>query len=287
LLLVGFLCSQIEGRTISHDAGANSAGVLLGPCGSPTAEGPTGTNDDFTNLSIGGGVAMLGGLTASSATVIFKSTVENIGTEDDAFIVTAPSAPTGFRLEISRDFGEHYVDIDPINGSVTIPVAHHASVTFLVRITAPAGLAMLNSYDIVLRATSTINPEITNETIDRVYTSFIRLDKTVRVVSEAGAGGVVNAPPGSEIEFAITYTNISTAGSAGNSLLTAYNLVISDNGNAAPNNWGTTTEHVVGASDNRGGFIIGDREGSTSLTDIITSVEAGQTGVFKFRRSIK
>ena len=70
-------------------------------------------------------------------------------------------------------------------------------------------------------------------------------------------------------------------------MLTAHNLVINENGNAAPNNWGATTEHVIGASDTQGGRIVGDRAGSTSLSDIVMSLEAGQSGVFKFRRRVK
>jgi hypothetical protein len=94
------------------------------------------------------------------------------------------------------------------------------------------------------------------------------------------------APPGAEIEFAITYSNIGSADGVGNSLLTAHNLVISENGNSAPNNWGATTAHIVGASDTQGGHIVGDQAGSTSLTDIVSILEAGQTGVFKFKRRV-
>ncbi len=86
----------------------------------------------------------------------------------------------------------------------------------------------------------------------------------------------INAPAG-----------VSSAAGVGNSLLTAHNLVISENGNSASNNWGATTEHVVGASDTQGGVIVGDRAGSTWLTDIVTTLEAGQTGVFKFKRKVK
>jgi len=43
----------------------------------------------------------------------------------------------------------------------------------------------------------------------------------------------------------------------------------------------------VGASDSQGGLIIGDQMGSTSLTDIVTTLEAGQTGIFKFKRKLK
>ena len=151
----------------------------------------------------------------------------------------------------------------------------------------PAGLKALTGYDTVVRATSTIDPAVTNETIDRIYTGFIRLDSATRFVGPNSTQDISKAVPGSELEFAVTYTNISSAGGVGNSLLTARNLVINENGKAAPNNWATTTEHIVGASDNQGGHILGDREGSTSLTLIVTRLGPGQSGVFKFRRRIR
>lgn len=286
-LVISFGDSEARGESIRQPGGAPLAGVLLGPCGSAAAEGPSGTNDDFTNLSIGSGVAAVGELTTSPASAVFKNTVANTGSSDDAFIITVQSVPAGFRVELSSDFGEHYLELDPLASGIIIPVAYRASRTFLVRVTAPAGLEILSGFDTVIRATSTIDPTVTNETVDRLYTTFIRLNKTVRVAGTQGTEGVASAAPGSEIEFAITYTNISAAGGTGNALLTAYNLVINENGNAAPNSWGTTTEHVVGATDNRGGYIVGDREGSTALAATINSLAAGQSGVFKFRRRIK
>src|SRR6185312_9834948 len=125
-----------------------------------------------------------------------------------------------------------------------------------------------------------------NETIDRVYAGYIRLDLKVRVIG-AGDPEFAKATPGAEIEFTITYTNLSSAQGSGNALLTAYNIVIKQDGNIPPNNWGATTEHIVGASDNQGGNIVGDREGSTCITDIVMALDAGQSGVFKFRRRIK
>ena len=101
------------------------------------------------------------------------------------------------------------------------------------------------------------------------------------------AGRDSDAVPGSELEFIITYTNVSTSGGVGCAPLLAQNIVISANGNAPPNKWAATTEHVVGASDDRGGLIVGDRPGSSSLTNIVASLGAGQSGVFKFRRRIR
>jgi hypothetical protein len=263
--------------------------VLVGPCGLPGAVGPTGVDDDFTNRSVNTGIANVapGGVTTAAGTVVFRNTVQNFGAGDDAFIISAPVAPPGFRIEISTDDGGHYVTVEPWATNVTVPVAYLASATFFVRVTAPAGLKVLTGFDTVIRGTSTVNPTATNDTIDRLYTGFIRIDKTATVINATGTGSAADLVPGAEIEFAITYSNVSSADGVGSSLLTAQNLVINENGFATPNNWGATTDHVVGASDTRGGIILGDRVGSASLSDMIMTLEAGQSGVFKFRRRVK
>jgi hypothetical protein len=69
--------------------------------------------------------------------------------------------------------------------------------------------------------------------------------------------------------------------------LTATNIVITEDGAAAPNNWATYTDHVVGATDSLGGTITGDALNSTLLTDAVASLAAGQSGVFTFKRQIK
>lgn len=284
LFLLGVCGYNVTARSTGRDDGGLSAGVLLGPCGSVYAEGPGGTNDDYTNRSITGGVTAPGSLT-TSATVVFKNTVANVGMSDDTFLITVPSIPAGFRVALSSDFGDHYTPVESPQSGLTLAVASRMSSTFFVRVTTPAGLETLTSHDIVLRATSVRDPSIADETIDRLYTSFIRLDKTVQVVGQPSTG-ITNAAPGSLLEIIITYRNISTSGGLGNSLLTAENLVISADGNSVPDVW-AITDHVVGAFDDRGGYIVGDREGSTSLTNIVNSLRAGQAGVFKFRRRFK
>jgi len=278
-----------NGAVISDDLPLNIGDVLIGPCGVPGAMGPTGVNDDFTNRSVNNGIANVppGGVTTAAATVVFRNTVQNTGAGDDVFMISAPTSPAGFMVEISIDNGDNYFKLETANPSVAMAIGYRAAAIMLVRITAPAGLQILTGFDTVIRVTSTATPAATNDTIDRVYTGFIRLDKSATVVNATGTDGSATATPGAEIEFAITYSNVSSASGVGNSLLTAHNLVISENGNSALNNWGLTTEHVVGASDTQGGQIIGDRDGSTSLTDIVSTLEAGQSGVFKFKRKVK
>ena len=284
LVLSSVVCAAHSGADST-----NVGGVLVGPCGLPGAEGPTGINDDFTNRSINTGIANVfsEGVTKASGAVVFRNMVQNIGTGSDAFVITVPSAPAGFRIEISLDEGASYAAVDSLSRNITLPVAHGAAAIFFMRISAPAGLKVLTGFDTVIRATSTITPTATNDTIDRLYTGFIRLEKTVTVNNATGSGGPNDPVSGAEIEFAVRYSNVSSAQGIGSSLLTAHNLVISEDGKASPNNWAATTDHVTGASDTQAGMIIGDRDGSSSLSDIITTLEAGQSGVFKFKRRIK
>ncbi len=284
-----FVLSSVVCAAIIGDDKSNVGGVLVGPCGLPGAEGPTGINDDFTNRSIDAGIANVppGGVTTAAGTIVFRNMAQNVGTGDDVFVITAPSVPAGFRIEISSDEDASFVALDSWNPSFALPVAHGAAAIFFVRVTAPAGLKVLTGFDTVIRAMSTVTPTATNETIDRLYTGFIQLDKTVTVINSTGVGGPTDPVSGAEIDFAVKYVNVSSADGIGSSLLTAHNLVIKEDGKAPLNNWGATTDHIVGASDSQGGMIFGDREGSSSLSDIITTLEAGRTGIFKFRRRIK
>lgn len=290
-LAIAFFSISAKGAAVIDDVALNPGDVLIGPCGVPGAMGPTGVNDDFTNRSINTGIANVapGGFTTASGSIVFRNTIQNTGAGDDVFLISAPSSAPGFAIEISTDNGDHYVALNGPSANIALPVAYRAATIVLVRITVPAGLHLLTGFDTVIRATSTATVTAVNETIDRVYTGFIRFDKSATVLNrESGLNTESGlAKPGAEIEFIITYSNVSSVSGVGNDLLTAHNLVISENGNSAPNNWGDTTEHVVGASDNRGGTIIGDQDGSKSLTDIISILEAGQTGVFKFRRRVR
>jgi hypothetical protein len=248
--------------------------------------GPTGLNDDFTNRSVNTGISNVppGGVTSAAGTVVFRNTIQNIGVADDVFLLNAPIVPAGFAVELSTDQGDSYVALGSQSPDVALRLAYRAAAIVIVRVTAPSGLKILTGYNIIIRATSSVTPTATNETINRLYTGFIRIDKSATIIN--GSGDSTLAAPGTEIEFAIKYSNVTSGDGVGNSLLTAYHLVISENGNTAPNNWGQTTEHVIGASDTQGGVIIGDRDGSTSLTDMITTLEPGHSGVFKFRRRV-
>ena len=266
--------------------------VLLGPNGQPAAVGPTNTNDDYTNRSTTVGISGVdpSGNTSAvdAAGVVFTNTVQNTGNANDTFTLSAPTVPADFTVEISTDNGTNYTTVSG-GGTVSLPVTYGSSAQILVRIKTTAVKPVLNGFDVVIQAASGITPANTNRTIDRYYTGFVRLDKSYTVANPTGVGGATDPVPGAVITYTITYTNIATTGGTNNSTLTANNLVITENGSAAPNNWATHTDHVINqATDSRGGTITGDTlVTSTVLTDTILSLAAGQSGTFSFKRLIK
>ena len=78
------------------------------------------------------------------------------------------------------------------------------------------------------------------------------------------------------------------SGGTGNVTLTVNSLVITEDGSAAPNNWASTTDQVVGSAvDSSGGTIAGDSAGSSVLTDTVSTLAPGASGTFVFKRRIK
>lgn len=263
-------------------------GVLNGPLGQPTAVGPTDTNDDYTNKSVSVGIAGVapgGATTAPSGAINFSNTVANTGNANDNFTLTVTSFPAGATVVVN---GVTVVNNGVATGNPVAPlaIAFGGSANYTVSVTLPAGLTVLTGYDTVIRATSGNTPASTNDTIDRLYTGFVQLTKAATVANATGVGGPTDSVPGAVITYSITYTNVSSSGGTGNVTLTATNIVITENGANAPNNWATYTTHVVGATDSLGGAITGDAIGSTVLTDTIASLAAGQSGVFTFKRQI-
>ena len=273
--------------------------VLFGPSGAPAAVGPTDNNDDYTNKTVA--PAAIAGLshldTLSSATTVdFTNTVQNTGNADDTFTFTAPTVPAGFTVQISTNGGTSFTTLSG-GGSTTLAVAFGASANVIVRVTAPAGTAVLQTggFSTTVRATSGTTPASSNDTHDNYYTGFLKLVKTVQVFNSTGVGGASDPVPGADIEYSIAYSNVSVGGGgAGCVNLVASNVVISEDGNAAPNNWGTTTTQVTSPapSDSGGGAITdGNTNGAvtaatTFLKDAAGSLNPGVSRTFVFRRRI-
>ena len=260
--------------------------VLIGPSGAAGAVGPTDNNDDYTNKSVNTGIAGIapGGATDDFGQIIFVNTVQNTGNTADTFTLDAPTVPAGFTVEISTDGGTNYTTVSG-GGSVSLAVAYGASANIHVRITEPAGNTVLTGFDTVIRATSTATPAANNRTIDRLYTGFVRLLKSFTVSNATGVGGATDPVPGAVITYSIAYENISTSnGDASCVKLTAQNLIITEDGLAAPNNWGTYTTHTGTASDSGSGVVV--IVSPTQYTDTIASLGPGASAVFSFQRSI-
>ncbi len=258
--------------------------VLLGPNGAPAAVGPTDNNDDYTNMSTNPANIAPGGVTASSAQLVYTNTVQNTGNANDTFTLDAPVVPAGFTVEISTNGGGSYTDVTS-GGSVALAVNFASSAQVTVRVTVPAGKTVLTAYPTSIRATSTVTPAANNRTIDRLYTGFLQLSKAFTVANSTGVGGLTDPVPGAVITYNITYTNISTSNGDANCVkLTASNVVITEDGLVAPNNWGTYTTDVPSPSDSGSGVVV--TVSATKYTDTVASVAPGASAVFTFKRSI-
>ena len=261
--------------------------VLIGPSGAAGAVGPTDNNDDYTNKSANTGIAGVapGGVTTALGQLVYVNTVQNTGNTSDTFTLDAPTVPAGFTVEISTTgIGGPYTTVSG-GGSVSLAIGFGASANIHVRITEPAGNTVLTGFDTVIRATSTATPAASNRTIDRLYTGFVRLVKSYTVSNATGVGGATDPVPGAVITYNITYENISTSnGDASCVKLTAQNVVITEDGLAAPNNWGTFTTHTGTPSDTGSGVVV--IVNATTYTDTVASLAPGVSAVFSFQRSI-
>jgi hypothetical protein len=258
--------------------------VLLGPNGAPAAVGPTNNNDDYTNKSSNPANIEPGGTTTVAAQLVYTNTLQNTGNANDTYTLDAPTVPAGFTVEISTNGGGAWTDVSG-GGSTSLAVGFGTSENILVRVTVPVGQLILTAFSTTIRATSTVTPAANNATIDRSYSGFIRLNKTATVLNPTGVGGPTDPVPGAVITYAITYTNISSPDGDGNCVrLTASNLVITEDGTVAPNNWGTYTTNSGSPSDSGSGVVVA--VSATQYTDTVASVAPGASGIFTFKRSI-
>lgn len=258
--------------------------VLLGPSGAPGAVGPTDTNDDYTNKSTNPANIAPGGTTTAAGQLVYTNTLQNTGNGNDTYTLDAPTVPAGFTVEISTNGGGAWTDVSS-GGSTSLAVGFGSSANILVRVTVPVGKLVLTAFSTSIRATSTVTPAADNRTIDRSYTGFIQLTKTFSVANGTGVGGATDPVPGAVITYDITYTNISSSNGDANCVkLTASNLVITEDGLVAPNNWGTFTTNSGSPSDSGSGVVV--TVSATQYTDTVASVAPGASGIFTFKRSI-
>jgi hypothetical protein len=316
------------------------AGILNGTSNTPGAVGPTGNNDDFTNVSapIPATVWVLdanGNYVPSPidpSAIPFSNTFQTAvgsptGNVDLLPVTPAVPLPTGTKVTISYgstskvyEFdGTKFVDV--VNGVATttaatpliVPnVVAGTKVNYGVDVDLPAGTPQLAGYSVPVTAFVDVNgdgllgaTEPQNQTIDRVYTGYLKLTKEAQITDANGgiveaftAAPTKKAQPGQSIEYKITYTNISEVAPAnsGSVTLNAAKIKVTEDGNAAPNNWASITTHkATSATDSNNGVITfdaGSSNNSTPAVAVYQDVVAGplgpqSAGSFRFTRVVK
>jgi hypothetical protein len=319
------------------------AGVLNGTSNTPGAVGPTGNNDDFTNVSAPIPAttwsldSVTGVYTANAidpGAVPFSNTFQTAtgsptGNVDLLPVTPAVPLPTGTKVTISYGGtskvysfdGNKFVDVDSVTGLPTataatpliVPnVVAGTKVNYGVEVDLPTGTPQLAGYSVPVVAFVDVNgdglldpADKQNTTIDRVYTGYLKLTKEAQIADANGgiieaftAAPAKRAQPGQSIEYRITYKNISEVAPAnsGSVTLNAQNIKVTEDGNAAPNNWAPITTHKVGsATDSNNGAISFDGGASNNSTpavavykDVVAGPLAPQaTGTFNFTRVVK
>lgn len=257
--------------------------VLIGPNGQPAATGPTSNNDDYTNRTLTAGIDVpFGGTTTAGGVINFTNTIRNGAAAVDQVVVTAPTVPAGYTVEVNDPAAGGTFTTISGGGSLTVPVAAGGDHNIIVRVTAPSGITVLTGYSSLLRARSGITPQNFNETIDRVWTGFIRADKSVTVTNGTGIGGPTDAVPGAILNYSVVYTNLAASSGSGNADLTATNVQIVEDGNAAPNNWGTTADSLANINSTIAGTLLLLSAPNVGFTYTIASLTPGQSGTLTF-----
>lgn len=323
--------------------------ILNGPNLRSEAAGPTDNNDDFTNASALIPVNTAPGSTIDPAPVSFLNTV-SIPTStllNDVALVPVPPAnpsdlPAGTKVYLT--YLTTTAAYTYTNGRFTLDSALAIKlptlglgvpIDYQVVVDLPAGTALstdtAKGFPVPIRAfidstggplgiggNGTFDPgETYNDTIDRVYTGFLKLVKESRILKGTGpdikAGdetfsstGKIPAP-GNIIEYRVTYTNISSpqVGSNNNVILNIAGIILTENGRAGSNNWArdndnngvVDTSHVFQAANDPNGIVtyldasvsVADALGVnvTTYIDTITGpLRPGQAGTFSFQRKI-
>lgn len=323
--------------------------ILNGPNLHPEAAGSIDNNDDFSNASVLVPANNAPGSTIDPAPVTFLNTV-SIPTStllNDISLVPVPPAnpsdlPEGTKVYLT--YLTTTAAYTYTNGRFTLNSALAIKlptlglgvpIDYQVVVDLPVGTALSadteKGFPVPIRAfidsTGGLlgiggngvfdSGETYNDTIDRVYTGFLKLVKECRILKGSGPDvklGDENfspagktAAPGNIIEYRVTYTNISSSqsGSNNNVILNIAGIILTEDGKARDNNWArdndnngvVDTSHVFQAAKDQNG-IVTYLDASVSITDalgvsvttyidtIASPLQPGQAGTFTFQRKI-
>jgi len=256
--------------------------VLNGPRGAPGATGSydgavaVSNNNDFTDVGftqsaafniINSGTvagapngnnftAVIGGINASNS-------VQNSGNINDSYniVATAPALAGWTVILLVDNAGVPGGALGGATAGATstasgVAVASGATLNYWAQYSAPNGTKTLTRYDANIVATSIGNGAINNTTHNELYSGFIALTKSVVIVTNcAGAVPANGVCPGGTMTYTVDYRSIVTFPGAANTepaaailVGAAGALVVTEDGNAAPNNWATFTNGLSGAA---------------------------------------
>lgn len=274
----------------------NTSSLLNGPDGQPGAQGPTNDNNtDFTNKSSLVPANTAPGSKIDPSAVSFTNTVENGGSSSASIVViptppaTAGDLPANTTVTITDPDNASNTATYTYNGTaftltsgtpVTLTVAAGSTDNYNVTVDLPTNTDLSTDtekgYPVPITAFVDVDGdktldagEITNITIDRVYTGFLKLVKFSRILQGTGpavgtgqgdfestpaaANGydpntsvadVARTPaPGNIIEYQIRYKNVASENnvsgtSSNNAVLNVNKLVITESGILGANsNW--------------------------------------------------
>ena len=330
------------------------AGVVMnGPNGQPGATGPNGSNDDFSNLSTPVPPGTPPGTLITPAAVTFTNTLQNPGAapiSGNTLLLPQPPAaipggaaadlPVGTHLTLAYGGASAVYGYDGAHWAlasgtaISIPsMAAGATLSYTATVQLPANTPLSTDtskgFPVPILANVDANGngvpdpgEPSNMTIDRLYTGFLQVTKSARIVAADGTTVIqdysagpssANIQPGRYIDYKITYTNVSSApAGTGSTVLNAGSAVIIEDGTVGGNNWALDqdgngildTSNVLGSAVDSGGGVITfynggppapgtDRSGTTAATDVTKYVDTisgslapGTPRTFTFRRRI-
>lgn len=331
---------------------AEPAQVFNGPNDTPQAQGPTDNNDDFTNVStpIPPGTPQTAPIDPDPTPI--TNTIQNGSATDTVPLTILPTPPDnlgdlppGTKVTITTiptdpatpPESATYI-YDPVTGTytydptaptnagtgpndpvITEPIAPGGIVDYTVTVDLPPNTPQVEDFPITTVVFQDVDKDGTpdpnepqNETIDRVYTGFLKLMKEARILAADGTTVLQDyttdqallSPqfkPGNLIEYRVTYMNIAPEVPAGSGsvTLTASEVVIVEDGKTGGNTWALDndangvidTANVPGsAADSRSGVIttdpVGDGADVTKYTDAAPDLPPSQSGTFTIRRKL-
>ena len=314
--------------------------ILNGPHLHANAVGATDNNNDFSNQSAIVPLYLPPGSTLDPAPVSFFNTILNPDPTLLSNVLLVPVTPTntsdlpsGTTVTLISGVS---VATYTYNGTgftltsglgISLPTLNNLPVDYTVTVNLPAGTPLSTDtgkpFPVTIRAFVDSNNdgafnsgESYNNTIDQVYTGFLKLLKESRILQGSGSPVATNDSTfsttvkkpgvGNIIEYRITYTNISSVPiGSNNATLNAIGIIITENGNSTNNNWAkdndnngkVDTSHVFSTAIDSAGIVtylnlgaaVTDAIGvdiTTYLDTIPGPLQPGQSGTFTFQRKV-